>query len=62
LIRLLINQLQELMPELEEVGAWPEIGQRRSGEKVGRTAYRIVPTDNVSSVSLDTDGPSPLPS
>ncbi len=58
LTRMLINQLQELMPELKRIGAWPEYGQRRSGEEMGPTAYRIVQTDNVSSDPLDTDGPS----
>ena len=56
LARTLIDQLEELMPELKEVGAWPEYGQRRSTEDMGRAAFQVVPTENLAGEPLD-DGP-----
>ena len=40
----LVDQLQELMPELEDVGPWPE-GTPRSRDDLGRSAYEIMTTD-----------------
>lgn len=39
----LIGQLTELMPELESVGGWHAVGQRRTLDEFGRTALRLVP-------------------
>lgn len=43
----LVQQLTELMPELEEVGAWISYGQPRSMDEVGRIAETVVPDDLV---------------
>ena len=40
---MLINQLVELMPELEDVSAWHSVGQRRTQEEIGRIAERALP-------------------
>ena len=45
LVETLITQLIEIMPELEEVGAWHTVGQRRSLDEFGRAAERIVPDE-----------------
>ncbi len=45
LVDTLIVQLVELMPELEEVGAWHNVGQRRSLDEFGRTAERVLPDE-----------------
>lgn len=39
---MLVNQLLEIMPELEEVSAWHSVGQRRTQDEVGRVAERPV--------------------
>ena len=39
----LIAQLVELMPELEEVSAWHSVGQRRTQEEMGRIVERTIP-------------------
>jgi len=36
----LVSQLVDLMPELEGLSAWPQYGQRRGPEEVGRVAER----------------------
>ena len=36
------NQLIEIMPELEEVGPWHSVGQRRSLDEFGRAAERLI--------------------
>lgn len=41
----LVSQLVEMMPELEEVGAWHSVGQRRSLTEFGRAAERVIPDD-----------------
>ncbi len=41
----LIGQLVEVMPELEEVGPWHSVGQRRSLEEFGRAAERSLSDD-----------------
>lgn len=43
--RLLIGQLIEIMPELEQVAAWPAVGHRRTADEVGRIAERTIPDD-----------------
>lgn len=42
LTAMLENQLLEIMPELEEVGAWHSVGQRRTQDEMGRVAERPV--------------------
>ncbi|MEM8679424.1 MAG: helix-turn-helix transcriptional regulator [Planctomycetota bacterium] len=41
----LVAQLVDMMPELEEVGAWHSVGQRRSLSEYGRAAERVVSDD-----------------
>jgi hypothetical protein len=40
---MLISQLVELMPELQEVSAWHSVGQRRTQEEMGRIIERTIP-------------------
>ena len=40
----MVDQLQELMPELEEIGTWPE-GTGRSRDDLGRVGYEITTND-----------------
>lgn len=42
LLEMLEGQLQELMPELEEIHAWPSVGHRRASEDLGRVIERSV--------------------
>jgi transcriptional regulator with XRE-family HTH domain len=37
----LINQVLEIMPELQGVGGWPSVGQRRSLKDLGQAAQRF---------------------
>jgi transcriptional regulator with XRE-family HTH domain len=37
----LVDQILEIMPELEGVGAWPLVGQRRTLKELGRAAERF---------------------
>jgi transcriptional regulator with XRE-family HTH domain len=39
----LIEQLIEIMPELQDVGPWPLVGQRRSLSDLGRAVERFLP-------------------
>ncbi|QDU93479.1 helix-turn-helix domain-containing protein [Lignipirellula cremea] len=41
--RTLVDQLIGMMPELQEVGPWHSVGQRRSMEEYGRTAENSMP-------------------
>ncbi len=41
----MITQLVEIMPELENVGAWHSVGQRRSMDEYGRVVERCLPED-----------------
>jgi transcriptional regulator with XRE-family HTH domain len=41
----LIEQLQELMPELAEVSPWHSVGQRRSLDEMGRIAEQPIADD-----------------
>ena len=43
LAAMLISQLVDLMPELEEVSAWHSVGQRRTQEEMGRIVERTIP-------------------
>jgi transcriptional regulator with XRE-family HTH domain len=43
LATMLINQLVELMPELQEVSAWHSVGQRRTQDEMGRIVERTIP-------------------
>jgi hypothetical protein len=40
---MLISQLVELMPELQEVSAWHTVGQRRTQDEMGRIVERTIP-------------------
>ena len=42
---MLVEQILEIMPELEDVTPWHTVGQRRTLDDVGRTARHIVPED-----------------
>jgi len=42
LANMLVDQLVQIMPELEEVSAWHSVGQRRTQEEVGRIVERTV--------------------
>jgi hypothetical protein len=46
--QMMVHQLVEIMPELEHVGAWHSVGQRRSLSELGRIVERTIPTDQVS--------------
>jgi len=39
----IIEQLIEIMPELQDVGPWPLVGQRRSLSELGRAVERFLP-------------------
>lgn len=43
LAAMLINQLVEVMPELQEVSAWHSVGQRRTQDEMGRIVERTIP-------------------
>ena len=45
LAKTMFNQLLEIMPEVEDIGAWPEFGARRTTKELGRTAQRVIPED-----------------
>jgi transcriptional regulator with XRE-family HTH domain len=40
---MLIAQLVEVMPELQEVSAWHSVGQRRTQDEMGRIVERTIP-------------------
>lgn len=42
--QMLEEQVLEVMPELQDVGAWHSVGQRRSQDEQGRIAEQIVPS------------------
>lgn len=44
-VSMLIEQILEIMPELEDVTPWHTVGQRRTLDDVGQTARHIVPED-----------------
>ena len=45
LATMLVEQLIEIMPELEEVSAWHSVGQRRSLDEYGRIVDRRITDD-----------------
>ena len=45
IVSMLVDQILEIMPELEDVTPWHTVGQRRTLDEVGRTARHIVPED-----------------
>lgn len=45
---MLVQQVLEIMPELEGVGPWHAVGQRRTMDEVGRAAERCLPLDPLS--------------
>jgi transcriptional regulator with XRE-family HTH domain len=45
LVRLLIEQLLEMMPELKEVSGWPAVGHRRRANEIGRIGENPVSED-----------------
>lgn len=51
LTKLLIGQLVEIMPELEDVAAWPTVGHRRTADEMGRIAERTIPDDFIHEAS-----------
>lgn len=40
---MLVRQLVDIMPELEEVSAWHSVGQRRTQDELGRIVERSIP-------------------
>ena len=47
--QMLVEQLVEIMPELEEVSPWHDFGQRRSLEEYGRVVERRLSEDMLDS-------------
>lgn len=45
IVTMLIEQILEIMPELEDVTPWHTIGQRRTLDEIGRTACQTLPED-----------------
>ncbi|MBN1589935.1 MAG: helix-turn-helix transcriptional regulator [Pirellulales bacterium] len=46
--QMLIEQILEIMPELEDVSPWNAVGQRRSLDELGEAAYRRLSLDALS--------------
>lgn len=55
LAQVLIDQLVEVMPELAEVSAWHNVGQRRSLDEYGRVAEHPIPESYLGGVSNVVD-------
>ena len=51
--QMLVEQLTEIMPELEDVNPWHEFGQRRGLEEYGRIVDRTIPDDMLHPNSCD---------
>jgi hypothetical protein len=49
----LVDQLVELMPELQGVGPWHSVGQRRSLDEYGRIVERHFPDDSLCGTPMD---------
>ena len=47
LAEMLCEQLVDLMPELKEIGGWPEFGSRRGNSSVARVLENQVDTSNL---------------
>ncbi|MBC8871855.1 MAG: helix-turn-helix transcriptional regulator [Planctomycetes bacterium] len=54
LAQMLVDQLVELMPELEEIGPWHSVGQRRNMDDYGRIVERRVSDELLQTPPLDT--------
>ena len=54
LAEMLVDQLIELMPELEGVGPWHSVGQRRNMDDYGRIVERRVSDELLQALPLDT--------
>jgi transcriptional regulator with XRE-family HTH domain len=42
MVQMLVDQILEIMPELADVTPWHSVGQRRTGDEVGRAARLVV--------------------
>jgi len=42
MVEMLVDQVLEIMPELADVTPWHSVGQRRTGEELGRAARTVV--------------------
>jgi transcriptional regulator with XRE-family HTH domain len=45
IVAMLVEQILEIMPELADVTPWHSVGQRRTGEDIGRTGRQPVSAD-----------------
>jgi transcriptional regulator with XRE-family HTH domain len=45
IVAMLVEQILEIMPELADVTPWHSVGQRRTGEDIGRTGRHPVSAD-----------------
>lgn len=45
MVEMLVAQILEIMPELEDVTPWHTVGTRRTLDELGRTASRMVSED-----------------
>ena len=52
LVTMLKEQLQEMMPELKEVSPWPNYGQRRAPNQLGKIGEMPIITSNLSLDSM----------
>ena len=50
----LVDQLTELMPELEGIGAWHAVGKRRTQDELGQAAYRQLCPDALADLMNDS--------
>ena len=53
LAEVLIDQLVDLMPELADINAWNNVGQRRSSNELGQIAQRHISCDAIISALRD---------
>ncbi|PTL45007.1 helix-turn-helix domain-containing protein [Blastopirellula marina] len=53
LSEVLVDQLIDLMPELAEINAWNNVGQRRSLNDLGQIAERSISCDSIISAMRD---------
>jgi hypothetical protein len=49
LVTMLREQMVELMPELAEVGSWPQFGSRRSASSVARVLEQEINLSQIPS-------------
>ena len=49
----LVEQLLEAMPELQEIGPWPAVGQRRTSKDLGQAAFRRLSLRRASSPTMN---------